>query len=55
MSHGNPSPTKIAKILADIAEHIPIDAFPVLRITTTDVTKSGTAEPAAKIVIPAMV
>lgn len=55
MAHGRPRPNRIAKIFEAIAAHIPMEAWPVFLMTIIDVTRSGTAEPAAKMVIPEMV
>lgn len=55
MAHGKPRPNRIAKIFDAIAAHIPMEAWPVFLMTIIDVTRSGTADPAAKMVIPEIV
>lgn len=52
MVQGSPRPKRVAKMLAEMAAQMPIDAVPVFLMTMIEVTRSGTADPAARIVIP---
>lgn len=52
MVQGRPRPRRMAKMFEAMAAEMPIEAAFVFLITIIEVTRSGTADPAARIVMP---